>query len=87
MAGTTPTTIQPPHRVDNNGIAPSPAAIQTWLKEWWDWFNTSGNMKPEYKTEWDFFVDSLPPADLKAFLEDAYLNAGSATGDADACFY
>ena len=73
--------IQPPPRTTSSGGTPSVDAIRTWLKEWWGWFNTSGNMKPEYKTEWELVVDALPAGDLGQFLEDAYETNQTLSGD------
>lgn len=73
--------IQPPPRTTSSGGTPSADVIRTWLKEWWGWFNTSGNMKPEYKTEWELVVDALPAGDLGQFLEDAYETNQTLSGD------
>ena len=75
-----PTVIQPPPRTTPSGGTPSVDAIKTWLKEWWGWFDTTGNMG-KYKTEWELLVDALPAGDLGQFLEDAYDDAGPLSGD------
>ncbi len=80
MAGTTPTTVQPPQPFDGTGGPTHHSVIRTWLKEWWAWLDTNGAMS-KYQPEWNLFVDSIDSTDLNAFLEDAYLNAGSLQGD------